>query len=150
MGELISIVYKPNQAEPTGTGYTRAPLLHSLLVADYGIEGDAKGGGKRQLNVMSAAVVTELAKEGFQAEPGQLGEQLIVGGVDVDALPIGARLRIGAEACIEMTEPRTGCGKFERYQGRSPQEAAGRLGMMARVVTGGPISVGDPVQVIVD
>jgi MOSC domain-containing protein YiiM len=148
MSELVSIVYKPKKAEAKEAGYTRVPLQETLLIADYGIEGDAKGGGKRQLNVMSAGVVQDLAVEGFLAEPGQLGEQLIVGGLDVDALPLGTRIRIGVEACVELTEPRTGCGKFERYQSKSPKEATGRLGMMARVVTGGPIAVGDPVDVV--
>jgi MOSC domain-containing protein YiiM len=148
MSELVSIVYKPRKATPTEDGYTRVPRQQALLVADYGIEGDAKGGSpKRQLNVMSARVVEELTAEGFQAAPGQLGEQLIVEGVEVDALPLGTRLTIGEQACVEIIEPRTGCGKFERYQGRSPKEAAGRLGMMARVVIGGEIAVGDPVRV---
>jgi MOSC domain-containing protein YiiM len=148
MSELASIVYKPKKTETKEDGYTRVPLQQTLLVADYGIEGDAKGGGKRQLNVMTERVVQELAVEGFHAAPGQLGEQLILSGLEVDVLPVGTRIRIGERACVELTEPRTGCGKFERYQGRSPQYAAGRLGMMARVVTGGPISLGDPVTVI--
>ena len=148
MGELISIVYKPKNMDAPGTKYLRVPLEQTVLVADYGIEGDAKGGGKRQLNVMSDDAVQSLAAEGFRAEPGQLGEQLIVSGLDVDTLLPGARLRIGAEACVEVTEPRTGCGKFERYQSKTPQDAAGRLGMMARVVTGGTVAVGDPIEVI--
>jgi MOSC domain-containing protein YiiM len=148
MGELVSIVYKPKKLELAEAAYTRVPLRQTRLVADYGIEGDAKGGGRRQLNVMSAHVVQDLAAEGFLAEPGQLGEQLIVDGLDVNALSIGTCLRIGAEACVEFTEPRTGCGKFERYQGKSPRDATGRLGMMARVVTGGLIAVGDPIAVV--
>jgi len=148
MSDLVSIVYKPRKAEPLEAAYSRVPLQETLLIADYGIEGDAKGGGKRQLNVMSAGVVQDLAAEGFLAEPGQLGEQLIVGGMDVNALALGTRLRIGAEACVELTEPRTGCGKFELYQSKSRQDATGRLGMMARVVMGGQIAVGDPVEVV--
>jgi MOSC domain-containing protein YiiM len=97
---------------------------------------------------MSAEAIQTLADEGFCASPGQLGEQLILSGIEVDALPPGARLQIGASACVEFTEPRTGCAKFERHQGKQREEAAGRLGMMARVVAEGTIRVGDPVRVV--
>ncbi len=149
MGKLVSIVYKPNGAAPAESGYARAPLSQAQLVAGYGIEGDAKGGSQsRHLNVMSVETMQTLGSEGFRIEPGQMGEQLIFAGLDVNALPVGSRIQIGAEACIELTEPRTGCAKFERFQEKPPQEAAGRLGMMARVVVGGAIAVGDRVAVL--
>ncbi len=150
MSELVSIVYKPQGAAPLEEGYTRIPLPQARLEVAQGIEGDAKGGGSpnRQLNVMSARSLEQLTQEGFQTAPGQMGEQLIVAEMDIDALPLGTHLRIGEQACVELTEPRTGCGKFERYQEKRREDAAGRLGMMARVVTSGVIAVGDPVQVI--
>lgn len=148
MASLASIVYKPKNAAPVGNAYLRAPIERARLTAGYGIDGDGKGGGNRQLNIMAAETVGALAQEGFLAEPGQLGEQLMVSGIDVDALPVGTRLRIGADACVELYEPRTGCAKFERYQKRSPRECAGRLGYMARVVAAGEIAVGDPVAIV--
>ena len=97
---------------------------------------------------MAAGSVDDLEGEGFRAAPGSLGEQLIVTGVAIDGLAAGTRLRIGPSACIEVTEPRTGCGKFERYQGKTKAEASGRLGQMARVVVDGVIRIGDPVHVL--
>lgn len=146
MGEVASIVYKPLNATPAEEAYTRIPLQEAQLVVEHGIDGDAKGGKNRQLNIMSAETVQVLAQEGFHAEPGQLGEQILIAGLDVDALPVGTRLQLGASACVELTEPRTGCGKFERYQGRKREEVANRIGMMARVVANGTIRVGDPVR----
>ncbi len=149
MSELISIVYKPLEAASIENGFTRLPMMGARLVAGHGIEGDMKGGSaKRQLNIMAHAKVQQLSKEGFEAAPGQLGEQLIVSGIDVDALPVGSRLQIGDSAIIEVIEPRTGCAKFERYQARKPVDAAGRLGMMAIVVADGDISVGDTAVVL--
>src|SRR5690348_12886773 len=146
MGRLVSIVYKPRDAAPTDEGYTRLPLQEARLIVGHGIDGDAKGGHpSRHLNIMAAESIEQLADEGFRAAPGQLGEQLILAGVEVDTLPAGTRLRIGAHACVELAEPRTGCGKFERHQGKGKEEAQGRLGMMATVVAEGVIRVGDPV-----
>lgn len=148
-GSLSSIVYKPMGESPVGDQYLRVPLQKTKLVVGHGIEGDAKGSsGNRQLNLMTAETVTDLSGEGFQATPGKLGEQLIVSGLDVDLLSAGARLQFGKEAVIEIVEPRTGCGKFEKYQGKLRGEAAGRLGMIARVVTGGEIEIGDLVKIV--
>jgi MOSC domain-containing protein YiiM len=148
MGELVSIVYKPQAAVPAADGYTRVPLREARLVAGYGIDGDAKGGSTtRQLNIMAAEAIQALATEGFCAAPGQLGEQLTLVGIEVDTLPEGIRLQIGEKACVELREPRTGCGKLERYQGKPREAAAGRLGRMAQVVVDGVIRIGDPVRV---
>lgn len=149
MSELVSIVYRPKDAVASAEGYTRVPLQQAQLIAGQGIEGDAKGGGAgRHLNIMTAETMRTLAREGFHTAPGQMGEQLIIAGLSVDALPRGARVQIGECACVEMVEPRTGCGKFEQHQGKLRQEAASRLGMMARVLTGGSIRVGDPVRLL--
>ncbi len=149
MGELISSVYKPQAASPTAGGYTRLPLQEALLIVGGGIEGDAKGNSlTRQVNIMAASTLQELANEGFSATPGEMGEQLILADVEIDNLPAGAQLQIGASARIEVIEPRTGCGKFERYQRKLKEEATGRLGKMCRVVVGGTIRIGDPVHIV--
>jgi MOSC domain-containing protein YiiM len=148
MSELTSIVYKPAEAEATKTAYTRLPLREARLIAGCGIEGDAKGGRpERALNIMSVETLESLAGEGFRVNPGQMGEQLIIAGLVVDTLPIGTRLQIGDEACVELTQPRTGCNKFEACQEKPAQQAAERLGMMANVVAGGTIRVGDSVTI---
>ena len=120
MGKLVSIVYRPANAESSPEAYARVPIAAVELVAGFGIEGDAKGGGKdRNLNIMSAKTMGQLGSEGFTVEPGKMGEQLILDGLDVDSLPTGALLKIGDTACIEVTTPRTGCSKFERCQGKN-------------------------------
>lgn len=150
MAEIVSIVYKPKGIDPQPKDhYARVPLQTAKLVAGYGIEGDRKGGHpKRQLNVMNETVLTDLQAEGFMVEPGQMGEQMIVRGVDIDALPAGARVQVGDAAVIEVIEPRTGCDRFEAIQGKDPKTIQKRMGVMAIVVESGTINVGDPVRVL--
>ncbi len=150
--QIVSIVYKPQGVEGQPPNqYARQSVEQARLLAGYGIEGDRKGGHpERQLNLMAAETLAQLAGEGCDTSPGMLGEQLIVRGVDVDALPVGARLRLGAEAVIEVTTPRTGCDRFAHIQGVDPERLNGRMGIMARVVSGGPIQVGDTVQPLVN
>jgi MOSC domain-containing protein YiiM len=149
MSELVSIVYKPKDAAASAEGYLRVSLQQAQLIAGYGTEGDAKGGHPgRHLNIMSAESLRTLAGEGFHTAPGQLGEQLVIAGLAVDSLPGGTRVQIGESACVEIVEPRTGCGRFEQHQGKLRQEAAGRLGVMAQVLVSGLVRVGDPVRLL--
>ncbi len=149
MASIYSLVYRPEVAHPEGH-YLRVPLERARLIVGRGIEGDKNGSGSRdrQLNVMSYETMQQLAGEGFRAQPGELGEQIILRGLDVDALPAGARLQLGGSAVIEIIKPRTGCERFEAIQGKPRTNAANRLGMMARVVAAGEIKLGDTVKVL--
>ncbi len=150
MSEIHSIVYKPSALpDKPAEQYTRVPLESAQLREGYGIEGDRKGGHpKRQLNIMSYETLQELEGEGFHVQPGQMGEQIIVKGLNINTLQPGSRVQFGAEAVIEVVENRHGCDRFEALQGKQRTEAAGRLGVIARVVHSGAIHVGDAVKTL--
>jgi hypothetical protein len=109
-----------------------------------------------QLNVINARFARLIA--GSSPERWALaGDQLYV---DLDlseaALPAGSRLAVGT-AVIEVTDqPHTGCVKFAARFGRdahrivyTPVGLALRLrGLNAKVVQGGAIRPGDPVDVL--
>jgi MOSC domain-containing protein YiiM len=150
MPHIASIVYTPKHdyQEPPDH-YLRVPVSMAELVEGHGIDGDRKGSQPdRGLNVMSAEILAELAREGFKTGPGQMGEQLAISGLDFSALVEGTRLQIGDTATIEFIKNRTGCERFEHVQGRPRESVAGRVGFMASVVVGGRIKVGDPVSVL--
>ena len=150
MIRVISIVYKPEDTVPEPEDhYLRTPLESANLIAGHGIEGDRKGGNpKRNLNIMSFETLEALREEGFSTQPGQMGEQIVIQGLDVATLAAGEQLQIGGHACVEVINHRTGCQRFEHIQGKTPQQAAGRMGVMAKVVAGGVIAVGDPVKML--
>jgi MOSC domain-containing protein YiiM len=151
MPSIHSIVYKPASAErqKSEDAYVRVPAEQVTLVKGRGIDGDLKGSNpKRQLNVMCYETLQGLGNEGFTVQPGKMGEQLIISGLDLIDLEPGTRVQIGADAQIEVIEKRNGCERFEHIQGKSPSLAQRRLGVMAGVVQGGVIRVGDSVTVI--
>ena len=150
MISITSIVYKPEGiVSDEGEHYLRIPINSAHLIAGYGIEGDRKGGNpRRNLNIMSFETLEALHKEGFSTLPGQMGEQIVIQGLDVGNLSEGDRLQFGDHACIEVVNHRTGCQRFENIQGKTPQQAAGRMGVMAKVVADGMIALGDPVKLL--
>ncbi len=147
MAHITSICYSPSRTthdEPYH--YTRVPVQQATLITNFGIEGDAKAkkDSERQLNIMSAATIEALAADGYKTSPGELGEQIIVDGLDVNTLSVGTRIHLG-EAIVEVTKPRTGCDWFEKIH--TLPRPNGRMGVMARVINGGVIRVGDAVTV---
>src|SRR5438309_2247083 len=120
MPAIVSIAYSPPAEVPRPKDqYHRVSVSQANLLAGHGIEGDRKGKwGQRQINVMSAETLKVLHGEGFRTGPGELGEQIVIDGIDVDALPVGARIHLGSSAIIEVTMPRTGCDRFEHIQGK--------------------------------
>jgi MOSC domain-containing protein YiiM len=150
MSSVTGIVYKPEGTTPDqGDHYLRIPLESATLVTGYGIEGDRKGGNpKRNLNIMSFETLEALHQEGFNTQLGQMGEQIDIKGFDVSKLAVGDKLQIGEAAIVEVISYRTGCERFEHIQGKTAQQAAGRMGIMAKVITGGRITVGDSVKLL--
>jgi len=150
MPSIVSIAYSPPTEVPRPKDhYHRISATEAMLLADRGIEFDRKGkGGDRQLSIMSAATLAILREEGFQTAPGQMGEQLVLEGIDVDNLPAGAQVKLGPTAIVEVVEPRTGCDRFERIQGKHKKLVRGRFGVIARVTSSGKIVVGDAVSVV--
>lgn len=149
-GSIASIVYKPAQVNfQPENHFSRVQVDRIRLVEGFGIEGDTKGGDEnRQLNIMSLETLKELKKEGFQTDAGEMGEQIIIEGIIIDHLQAGDQLQIGSSAIVEIIKARTGCNRFHRIQGLHPSKAAGRMGMMAKVVKSGVIQINSDVQIL--
>jgi MOSC domain-containing protein YiiM len=151
MASISSIVLQPKHREYENDmgPYIREPLAVAKLIADHGIEGDRKArpNSKRQLNILSREWLAQLTPQGFKTAPGQFGEQIVVEGLAVEKLNVGDRLQLGDAACVEVTMPRTGCERLQAAQESNAEFLLGHVGVMARVVAGGTVRVGDPVRV---
>ncbi|HEV2785245.1 MAG TPA: MOSC domain-containing protein [Solirubrobacteraceae bacterium] len=149
-------------------GAERIRLLEGL-----GVEGDAHLGEKiqhrsrvrrdptqpnlRQVHLIHSELHDELAAEGFAGlRPGQMGENVTTSGIDLLALPAGARLRLGDDAVVEVTGLRNPCKQLDEIQpglmkatlGRDADgEVVRRAGVMAVVVRSGDVRPGDRVAV---
>lgn len=149
MAHVVSIAYKPGNLERRPTDhFTRVPIENAKLAAGHGIVGDTKARpDSRQLNVMLAETVEQLRAEGFRTAPGELGEQLVIAGLETENIAPGVRLRIGTDVVIELVYHRIPCSRFENIQRRPKSLVSKRIGFMARVLVGGAIAVGSPVSI---
>ena len=143
-----------------------------VLVAGWGVEGDAHAGATvqhrsrvaadptqpnlRQVHLIHGELHDELSEQGFEVEPGQLGENITTRGVNLLDLPRGTRLHLGDEAVVEVTGLRNPCAQINTFQSGllkavTPRGADGNVirkgGIMSVVVTGGAVRVGDRILV---
>src|SRR5215217_7390718 len=99
--------------------------LSIRLLQGLGVEGDAHAGttvkhrhrvkldptqpNLRQVHLIHAELHDELLAQGFDIAAGAMGENVTTRGVDLLALPTGTKLRLGAEAVVEVTGLRNPC-----------------------------------------
>lgn len=152
--------------------FGKRPQASIRLIAGLGVEGDAHLGetvqhlsrmkkdpetpNLRQVHLIHAELLDELAAQGFAVTPGALGENVTTSGIDLLGLPRGARLRLGREAVVEVTGLRNPCRQIDHniapgaMAATLAQAADGSLirkaGVMAVVVQGGEVAPGDAIE----
>jgi MOSC domain-containing protein YiiM len=152
--------------------FSKPIQLTIRLVAGLGVEGDAHLGetvkhrsrvrknplapNLRQVHLLHEELFAELRERGFDVAAGAIGENVTTRGLDLLALPTGTRLRLGADAVVEVTGLRNPCGQLDDFQqglmaATLERAADGRLvrktGVMAIVLAGGDVRPGDAIAV---
>jgi MOSC domain-containing protein YiiM len=152
--------------------FSKQSVAGIVLRAGLGVEGDAHAGvtvqhrsrvavdptqpNLRQVHLIQAELLDELRDQGFQVEPGQLGENITTRGVDLLGLPKGTLLRLGSAAVVEITGLRNPCAQINAFRPGllkvvlGKDETGGlirRAGVMGVVLQGGPVRPGDPLDV---
>ena len=166
MPEVIAVCLSPVH------GFSKQPAESIRLIAGVGVDGDAHAGetvkhrsrvavdptqpNLRQVHLIHAELHDELREAGFDIRPGEMGENVTTRGVPLLTLPVGTRLRIGAEAVVEVTGLRNPCVQLDTFRlglraAVLDRDESGRVvrksGVMGVVRTGGLIRPGDRIEV---
>ena len=142
MGKIMAV----NISEKKGT---QKKNIHSArLIEDFGIEKDAHAGKwHRQVSLLSYEKIEEFKAKGAPIDDGAFGENLIVSGYDLKALPVGTRLRSG-EVLLEVTQIGKQCHndcEIKRATGKCVMPTEG---IFAVVVKEGRVQAGDEIEVL--
>lgn len=153
--------------------FSKTPRAEIHLLAGLGVAGDAHAGATvkhrsrvavdptqpnlRQVHLIHAELLEDLAGRGFPLEPGDLGENILTRGLDLLSLSRGARLAFPSGARIVLTGLRNPCGQIDDFRSGLlahvlDRTADGRLvrksGVMGIVETGGLIVPGDEIAAL--
>ena len=155
-----------------GHHFSKTPTLGIRLLRGLGVEGDAHMGATVrhryklrqdptqpnlcQVHLIHTELFDELRGRGFVVHPGDLGENVTTSGLDLLALPTGARLALGDSAVVEVTGLRSPCVLIDKFQpglkaATLDRDADGLLirkaGIMGVVLEGGAVRPGDAIEV---
>lgn len=164
-GSVVAVATSPTHE------FSKALVDEITLVAGIGVLGDAHAGATvqhrsrvardptqpnlRQVHLIHRELLDELNASGHDVSPGDLGENITTAGIELLDLPVGATLSIGG-ALLGVTGLRNPCYQLDGHSDGllaavTPRDSAGVIrrlaGVMAVVLSGGPVRPGDEIRV---
>jgi hypothetical protein len=142
-----------------------------VLLEGLGAEGDVHAGpfvrhrylarrrprmpNLRQVHLIPSELFEALRADGYELRAGDLGENILTAGLDLEVLPLGTILKLGAQAPIELTGLRTPCVLIDRFKRGlkrkmlvdEPGRPGFRCGVMGVVQLSGRVAIGDAIDV---
>ena len=141
-GKVIAVCI----SEKKGTQKTQVPYIK--LVPEWGIEGDAHAGKwHRQVSLLALEKIKAFREKGADVDFGAFGENIIVEGFDLRALPVGTRFRIG-DALLELTQIGKECHSHCAIYHQVGDCIMPREGVFTVVLEGGEVKAGDEIELI--
>lgn len=143
-GTLFSICISPER------GTLKKEVDEAILIENHGIENDGHAGPwGRQVTCLNQNSVQKTNEEyKLNAGPGEFAENLLIEGIDdFSAIGVGGKLKIGAEAVLEVSQ----IGKEDHPSVVTRTLGVSLLpyeGLFCKVIRGGKIHKGDSVEVI--
>jgi MOSC domain-containing protein YiiM len=138
MANVLHLFRAPQRRLPMGE------IAEVRAVENSGLEGcaHARTDSPRQVLLVDSETL-----ELMELQPGIIRENITTRGINVNGLPAGQRLRIG-DAELEVSLPCSPCDLLEKIRPGLRRELRGRRGMLCRVIAGGTIRRGDPIEKI--
>lgn len=139
------------------SGIWKTPVSGRVAVRGVNLDGDEQvdlrvhGGPDKAVYAYALEDYEWWSEElGRPLEPGTFGENLTVRGVDLGALTIGTRWRVGTTV-LQVTQPRLPCFKLGMRMGDATFvedfELAGRFGAYFRIIEEGDVGAGDAIEI---
>ena len=142
VAEIISLQICVGHREPMNT------VESATFIEGFGIEGDRHAVKSGARAVRQVLLMDEDTLEGFGLGIGQVRENVTVRGIDLHQVAAGQRLALGDDVVVEITQFCAPCERMDEVRPGLREELFEQRGMLATVISGGAVNVGDQVQVI--
>jgi MOSC domain-containing protein YiiM len=110
------------------------------------VDQDAHAGpGHRQVSLLAVESIAKMKAKGLSVGPGDFAENITVEGIDLVSLRPGERLRSG-EALLEITQIGKECHDRCAIYHQAGDCVMPKEGVFARVLHGGTLRAGDPME----
>ena len=130
-------------------GERKREVAGASLLVNVGIEGDAHAGfAHRQVSLLGVESIRKMRDRGLDVGPGDFAENLTVEGIDLPALPVGTRLRLGRGPHLRVTQIGKECHARCEIFRQAGDCVMPREGIFAEVLMGGEVCPGDAIRVL--
>ena len=119
------------------------PRERVLAIESQGLEGCAHANPPRR----EVLLASKEHLDALGVDPGAIRENLTVEGADVHDWPVGQRVKVG-EALFEITMVCDPCHRMDELRAGLRTLLDGKRGMLAHVVEGGEIALGDEIELL--
>ncbi|HYA13225.1 MAG TPA: MOSC domain-containing protein [Syntrophales bacterium] len=129
-------------------GEKKENITCGLFIKDLGLKDDAHAEiGIRQVSLLAKESIEKIRTKGLDVQYGDFAENLTTEGIDLPALPIGTRLKIGGEVLLEVTQIGKICHDRCNIFYTVGDCVMPREGIFAKVLVGGEIKVNDSIEI---
>lgn len=141
-GSIVSIQLCVGHRDPMKS------VESARMIENYGIEGDrhAVSEGVRTKRQVLLTDEETLAKFGLSR--GDIRENITATGIEIHSLKEGDRVSLGDDVVVEITGHCAPCARMDEIRDGLRVALEGNRGMLATVISGGEVSVGDEVRAL--
>ncbi|TWH49479.1 MOSC domain-containing protein [Sporomusa sp. KB1] len=141
-GKIVAVCTSKNKGE------RKKNVGEANLLVGLGLEGDAHAGFQhRQVSLLAVESIEKMRQKGLDVHPGDFAENLTTEGINLPALPIGTKLKIG-DVLMEVSQIGKECHNRCSIYYQAGDCVMPKEGIFAIVVTGGRVANGDTLEVI--
>ena len=141
-GKILSVNISQEKGEK------KHNIICSLLMENIGLKDDAHAeSGIRQVSLLAKESIEKIRAKGLDVKYGDFAENLTIEGIDLPALPIGTRLKVGSKVLLEVTQIGKVCHDRCNIFYTVGDCVMPREGIFAKVLIGGEIKVDDRIEI---
>ena len=129
----------------------RQPMRHvdsARVIAGLGIEGDAHAASEGTRTARQVLLMDNETLDEMGLKPSQIRENVTTTGLAPGSIAAGQRLALGDDVVLEVTGDCAPCGRMDEIRAGLRERLEGRRGLLATVIEGGTMTVGDTVRPI--
>ncbi len=129
---------------------TRKTLVgRARVIKNHGLDGDAHAGPwHRQVSFLASESIQAAREKGLAVDFGDFAENVATEGVDWKTLPVGTKVKLGTRVIVEISQIGKTCHKPCAIFYQAGDCIMPREGVFARVIQGGEIGCGDPIELL--
>jgi MOSC domain-containing protein YiiM len=129
-------------------GEKKKSISSGMVLENLGLENDAHAeSGLRQVSLLARESIEKIRAKGLDVQYGDFAENLTTEGIDLPALSVGTKLKVGNEVLLEVSQ----IGKICHHRCSifytvgdcvMPKE-----GIFAKVLIGGEVRINDEIEI---